>query len=537
MKTIQCECGHKNPFGTEICESCGKPLSNENSRELINMRYEGSAIRSQTYNKTFIDKIWNFFSSVKVGIGIIIVILIAAAIGTIFPQEMYIPPNVDPTTYYKQEYGTPGQIFYLLGFHNLYGSWWFLLLLAALGISLIIVSIDRGVPLYRALKHQRVTRHESFMKRQRLFAVSDHGISLEQVKKVLSGKRYRIKEDNGNILAEKNRFSRWGPYVNHTGLIIFLIGAMLRFFPGMYTDQTLWIREGETTAVPGTKTDEGQYYLKNHKFVMELYNKKDKQFSNALNQVGNEVPKNYQSNITLYHANPAQVVGAAPELKKVKDAKIKVNEPLTFGDYALYQVDFKLNEFHRMNLKLEKKSTGKSFGEIKINLFNPKSAYDLGNGYKVKMVEYFPNFKLDEDGQPTTENSVPDNPAFVFKMFTPETPKGETAFIGIRKNVEAGNNKYKMTFSGLGTKNVSALTVKKDKTLPIIIVGGIIFMLGVVQGLYWNHRRIWIQQKNGQLWIAAHTNKNWFGLKKEMQAISEESGLVMPVDQSDEKSA
>ncbi|WP_062235279.1 cytochrome c biogenesis protein ResB [Fictibacillus sp. FJAT-27399] len=537
MKTIQCECGHKNPFGTEICESCGKPLSNENSRELINMRYEGSAIRSQTYNKTFIDKIWNFFSSVKVGIGIIIVILIAAAIGTIFPQEMYIPPNVDPTTYYKQEYGTPGQIFYLLGFHNLYGSWWFLLLLAALGISLIIVSIDRGVPLYRALKHQRVTRHESFMKRQRLFAVSDHGISLEQVKKVLSGKRYRIKEDNGNILAEKNRFSRWGPYVNHTGLIIFLIGAMLRFFPDMYTDQTLWIREGETTAVPGTKTDEGQYYLKNHKFVMELYNKKDKQFSNALNQVGNEVPKNYQSNITLYHANPAQVVGAAPELKKVKDAKIKVNEPLTFGDYALYQVDFKLNEFHRMNLKLEKKSTGKSFGEIKINLFNPKSAYDLGNGYKVKMVEYFPNFKLDEDGQPTTENSVPDNPAFVFKMFTPETPKGETAFIGIRKNVEAGNNKYKMTFSGLETKNVSALTVKKDRTLPIIIVGGIIFMLGVVQGLYWNHRRIWIQQKNGQLWIAAHTNKNWFGLKKEMQAISEESGLVMPVDQSDEKSA
>lgn len=501
------------------------------------MRYEGSALRSQTYNKTIVDKIWNFFSSVKVGIGIIIVILVAAAIGTIFPQEMYIPPNVDPATYYEDEYGTPGQIFYLLGFHDLYGSWWFLLLLAALGISLIIVSIDRGVPLYRALKHQRVTRHESFMKRQRLFTVTDTAISLEKVKSVLARKRYKIREDNGNILAEKNRFSRWGPYVNHTGLIIFLIGAMLRFFPGMYTDQTLWAREGETVAVPGTKTEEGQYYIKNHKFVMELYDKKEKKFSSALDSVGNEVPKNYQSNVTLYKASPSKVVGTEPELKKVKDAKIRVNEPLSFGDYALYQVDFKLNEFHRMNLKLEKKSTGKTFGEIKINLFNPKSTYDLGNGYKVKMMEYFPNFKLDENGQPTTENSVPDNPAFVFKMITPETPKGETAFIGIRKNVEGGNNKYKMTFSGLQTKNVSALTVKKDKTLPIIVVGGIIFMLGVVQGLYWNHRRIWIQQRNGQLWIAAHTNKNWFGLKKEMQAISEESGLVMPVDQSDEKSA
>lgn len=31
-----------------------------------------------------------------------------------------------------------------------------------------------------------------------------------------------------------------GPYVNHIGLIIFLVGAMLRFFPGMYVDANMW---------------------------------------------------------------------------------------------------------------------------------------------------------------------------------------------------------------------------------------------------------------------------------------------------------
>ena len=36
--------------------------------KLVDMRYEGSARRSQTYNKTIVDKIWNFFSSVKVGV-------------------------------------------------------------------------------------------------------------------------------------------------------------------------------------------------------------------------------------------------------------------------------------------------------------------------------------------------------------------------------------------------------------------------------------------------------------------------------------
>ncbi|MFP3489170.1 cytochrome c biogenesis protein ResB, partial [Staphylococcus sp. SIMBA_130] len=103
-----------------------------------------------------IDKIWNFFSSVKVGIWIIILLLVAPAIGTIFPQEMYIPPLSDPTVYYKEQYGVLGQLYYDLGFHNLYGSWWYMLLIAALGLSLIVASLDRFVPLYRSLKKQRV---------------------------------------------------------------------------------------------------------------------------------------------------------------------------------------------------------------------------------------------------------------------------------------------------------------------------------------------------------------------------------------------
>ena len=60
-----------------------------------------------------------------------------------------------------------------------------------------------------------------------------------------------------------------------------------------------------------------------------------------------------------------------------------------------------------------------------------------------------------------------------------------------------GDNQYKMAFKGVETKNVSGLTVRKDLTLWIIALGGAIFMIGVIQGAYWNHRRIWIQRKNG----------------------------------------
>lgn len=534
MNEVKCECGHVNPHGTVLCEACGKVLDeNDKDKEILDMRYEGSARRSQTYNKTAIDKIWNFFSSVKVGVWIIIITFTASAVGTILPQEMYIPSIMPVEEYYKDQYGWVGQAYYQLGFHNLYSSWWYLLLIASLGVSLVICSLDRVIPLYRALKAQNVTRNEGFLKRQRVFGITESTVSdadLEQVKVALNKKRYQIRESNGDLLAEKGRFSRWGPYVNHVGLIIFLFGAMLRFVPGMYVDKILWIREGETKAIPETN---GEYYLSNEKFVLELYDKEkdNKAFGKALDRAGNVV-KTYQSNVTLYEKSTETVAGEKPKLEKVKDFKIKVNEPLKFDDFALYQVDYKLDELNKMTFSLSNKETQESFGDLTIELYDPKMKYDLGNGHSVEVVSYFPDFEFDESGEPRTKSRIPNNPAFVFKMYSPEKPDGEVSFVAIKQTIEPfGENQYKMEFKGIETKNVAALTVRKDLTLWIISLGGLIFMIGVIQGAYWNHRRIWIQRKDGKVWIAAHTNKNWHGIKREIDFVLTNTNLANPIDQ------
>ncbi|HEX7064209.1 MAG TPA: cytochrome c biogenesis protein ResB [Bacillales bacterium] len=534
MEKIVCECGHENPYGTILCESCGKPLEEERtkSREFLTMRYEGSARRSQTYTRTEIDKIWNFFSSVKIGVTLIVLTFIASAIGTIFPQQMYIPPNADPAQFYEAQYGWPGKLYYLLGFNDLYGSWWFIILIALLGLSIIIASIDRGIPLRRALKNQSVTRHDIFMKRQRLYsttAVESLDDRMNKAKAALRQKHYKIREQDGNIFAEKGRFSRWGAYVNHVGLIIIMIGAMLRFFPGMYIDENFWVKEGETRFIPGT---DHEYYIKNHDFILKLYDKDNERFGKAImEEAGGVLPKNYQTNVTLYQRVDNGILGSEPELEKVKKAKIQVNHPLTFGDYGVYQVDFQLNAFTKMSFTLNKKSTGKSFGEFTVNLIDPKQVYNLGNGYKVKLLSYFPDFYFNDEGEPATKLPIPNNPAFIFKMITPETPKGETSFIAIRKNIDIkGDNEYKLSFAGVETKDLSALNVHKDKTLWIIIIGGILFMVGVVQGLYWQYRRIWLKRKDGEIWLAGSTNKNWFGLKKDIEKITATAELTEPDD-------
>ncbi|WP_017380389.1 cytochrome c biogenesis protein ResB [Paenisporosarcina sp. TG-14] len=540
MNNIICACGHENPEGTVLCGNCGRPLTTEaKEQKLADMRYEGTARRSQTYNKTIIDKIWNFFSSVKIGISLIILILVAAAIGTILPQVLYVPATgaADIAAYYERVYGTFGTIYNKLGLSDLYGSWWFQTLIGMLGISLIVASLDRVIPLYKSLKKQRTTRHESFMKRQRLFAQGDNILGEETLTKSeekLKELRYKVKREDGALLAEKGRFARWGPYVNHVGLIIFLFAVMLRAIPGFYVDETMWLREGETRAIPEVPG----YYLESKEFILETYDKDQTKevYGDAIDRVGT-IASNYQTDVVLFKNPEGSLPGETDNLEEVKKGSIQVNKPLKFDGFAVYQMDFRLDELRTMHFNLVNKSSGESLGDLSVDLVDPKTKYDLGNGTTVELKGYYPDFSGFENGEPQTKSPVPNNPAFLVEMTTPETPEGETSFVAIKQTVEPlGDNEYKLEFQNVDTRDISGLTIRKDKTLWILALGGLIFMIGVAQGSYFNHRRIWIlESKDGRLYVAAHTNKNWFGVKKELDQVTEVAQLPQYIDQQDKE--
>lgn len=539
MSKIKCQCGHDNPFGTVLCERCGRPQTEEaKESKLVDMRYEGAARRSQTYKRSIIDKIWNFFSSVKIGISIIVAVLATAAIGTIFPQKMYVAASTEAefAAYYERLYGLAGTIYYKLGFHDMYNSWWFITLVGMLGTSIIIASVDRVIPLYKSLKKQRTKRHPSFMKKQRIYGEGpseDPEAALIKAEEKLKELRYNVKIEDGAILAEKNRFSRWGPYVNHLGLIIFLFGILLRGIPGFYVDETMWIREGETRSIPGA---EG-YYLESKEFIMENYTKEeaDEVFGDALERVG-MIAKNYQTDVALYKTPEGGLPGS-DQMDFVKDYSIIVNKPLKFDGFNVFQMDFRLDELKSMTFQLTEKATESSLGEFTVDLTNPEREYELDNGASVILSDYYPDYDGVKDGEPISKSPIPNNPAFIFKMMTPAKPEGEMSFVAIKQTLETEVNDYKVKFVSAETRDISGLTVRKDKTLYLLLVGGIIFMIGVSQGAYWNHRRIWIQKgANGELLIAGHTNKNWFSLKKELDQVKDVANLPSYEDRQDKES-
>ncbi|CAM4277562.1 cytochrome c biogenesis protein ResB [Paenibacillus phoenicis] len=547
IENTKCECGHQNRVGTVLCEACGKPLLEEDQQGgLLEMRYDGVARRSQRTNPNFIDRVWNFFSSVKVAIYLIIITLIGAMLGTIFEQESNFI-NFDPSTYYKNKYGTIGEIYYRLGLSHTYESWWFVLLLVMIGASLVICSLDRVLPLYKALSKQKVRKHLEFLTRQKIVyqgEINEDGAEwVQRAVQPLRKKHYRVYTDGSALLAEKQRFSRWGPYIIHIGLIVFLLAVLFRGLPGLHLDKHYWFPEGEITHIPETNL-----YLKNEKFTVEYYS--EDEMSEEFKARGKVVPKLFETQAVLYECTAdCDDPSKEPQLREVKRHAIRVNDPLSYKGLQAYQFDFDLTpKLRSVQPALVDVKTGKSYGKFKLDMRNPQREYEVGP-YRLTLQNKYMDFSLNDEGKPVSISGEPNAPAFLFLIKGPDLPEEGAQYIYFPKQVDKerfqqdaineqlGGVQSKLRLDVLGMEDVdfieasSYLNIRVDRAMPFVWLGLGIVMLGLVLGFYWQHRRIWLRVDGRQLTLGGHTTKNWFGMRREVSAFLQSMGV-----EADEKS-
>jgi cytochrome c biogenesis protein len=488
------------------------------SEGLLEMRYEGAARRSQKTNPNLLDRIWNFFSSVKVAVYLILITLLLSILGTLLPQ-VNVVPSYNPESYYAEEYGKIGELYYALGLADTFGSWWFKGLILMIAASLIICSLDRIIPLYRALKKQQPVKHETFLKRQKVLyvgQVEDAEGWLTQAEEAIRSRRYHVTREGHALLGEKNRFSRWGPYINHVGLIILLAALLTRGLPGWFMEQGISVNEGQTVNIPGT-----DYYLKNQKFteVKEV----------GPHVSGQELQFAFETDAILYRCvadcnNPF----AEPQLEEILQHKIRPNEPLRYNSYSIYQIDYAFSPQASV-LTLNVLRDGEQVGELLLNMADPAPSYQLGD-ISVELTGYYPEL-TSVDGMPATKSRLPNNPAFIFEMTHADGTTEEyfvVPFQQYQTRIRGPENSEPLSFEigGMEASFYSSyLMVKVERALPYVLAGALIFLFGVVLGLYWQHRRIWVRIDGTRLIVAAHTNKNWFGLRDELAKILHKTGI------------
>lgn len=451
-------------------------------------------------NASFYDAFWRFFASVRLAIVLIFVIALTAVLGSLIQQEGAYPSSLPPELYYPMEYGTYGEIMYKLGFTRMYSSWWFLALLVMFGINLIVCSIDRFVPLIKALRQPKVSRSQRFILSRPVNAqLSTHrsaSEALDIIARRFQKERYAVLREGNTAYADKGRWGRYGPYITHIGLLLLLIATLGMAIPGWYHDEFFWVAEGETVRVPHT-----DFLVRNDSFQIEFHD---------------------DGRPSLFQTDAVVLVNGVER----HSHPIRVNSPLVYDRVNLIQASYEF-QLGRLDFELVRGAgedrDPRVLGTVSIDMQNPPTEYRIDEETWVRFLNYFADFAVDPELGPVSRSPDPLNPVFVLEIHhRDEEPVHQMLFVLQPEFVLPGvDSPYTFRLADVEIVAKSGLISHKNLALPYIYSGLLITVFGVFLSFYLYHRRVWIRYDAGQVYIGASSNKHPISLEREMERIVE----------------
>ncbi|HWI54655.1 MAG TPA: cytochrome c biogenesis protein ResB [Desulfobacteria bacterium] len=206
---------------------------NRNDANFEDQKLSPGEPRSSSGESNIVDVIWNFLSSMKLGIALLLIMAIASIYGTIF-----IP---------KDQYGREN-------FISFYNSLPFKLLMGLLSLNLLICSLNRWKSVINTLKGPKSNVSLNFVKGLKSSASfklkSSPAEAAESVKALLRKRGYRVfdntEDDSFRIASDKGHLGILGPYLTHFGFLIMLVAIMVKFSGVVGFEGTLAGVEGGT---------------------------------------------------------------------------------------------------------------------------------------------------------------------------------------------------------------------------------------------------------------------------------------------------
>jgi cytochrome c biogenesis protein len=189
-----------------------------------------------------IDGIWGWLSSVRTAIFLIASIVVICFIGIYFVQA---PGEVlsDPVAYaaWVQQnalprYGSLTPIYDWLRFYTIFSSWYFMLLLTVLSLSIIVCTLNRAPGIWHNFKHPLIRRNGNFYQNaleRNEFAHPD-AVQWTQSHFRKRGYRVRMLKDNEitYLYVHKNSWATLSTFVFHAALVTLLMAGVLSQWHG-----------------------------------------------------------------------------------------------------------------------------------------------------------------------------------------------------------------------------------------------------------------------------------------------------------------
>ncbi|MCK4536757.1 MAG: cytochrome c biogenesis protein ResB [Desulfuromonadales bacterium] len=407
-----------------------------------------------------VDRLWDFFCSLKLTITILILLATTSIIGTVIQQ------NLSPQEY-MQKLGmseSTYNLFNSLQFFDMYHSYWFLSLLGLFAVNLICCSIKRFPHVWKTVREPVLVADDGLFK---TFSNLDEVVadgSMESVREkvtVLLSKKFTapvITEQDGKIhfFSQKAAYARFGVYVTHLSILIIFVGAMIgnvwgfkafvNIVEGTFVD-SIWGRSDSQTPIP---------------LGFEVH---CEDFEVTFYEDGRR-PKDYVSKLVVKE-NGQEV------LRKT----IEVNDPLQYKGLTFYQASYGQSGDPVFRFRVQERATGETVevvGRQGKHLPLPGGAALIPMGYASNYQSFGPAAQVNID----VGDHQHGNPFIVLQQFANFDEKRGGAYIVTL--LEAEQDYY------------TGLSVTKDPGVWVVWIGCFLMVFGSLTAFFLSHRRIWV---------------------------------------------
>lgn len=463
--------------------------------------------------------LWRQLTSMRTALILLLLLAVASVPGSLIPQRTQNPMKV--REYFAND-PTVAKIFDRLSLFDVYGSAWFSAIYILLFISLIGCVLPRTLQHFRAARAAPPLTPKYLEKMEYYQSWSGSAEQFRVGREWLMSRKFRIRELDGAISAEKGYLRETGNLFFHLALILVLIGVSLGALFGMKGEAIVNVGERFTnTPTTYDSLSFGKLFRDTDlpPFVIAV-----DQFVAKYNLVTN-APEDYTLKVTAV-SSP----GKTPTKKT-----IKVNSPMSFGNTNVYlQANgYSVNVTVRDSKGeivlqgpiplLPQDGNLTSLGAIKVPDSQPQLGFVatlLPTQARTKSgagISSFPE-ALDPElllsiwkGDLGLDKGVPQS---VYRLDT--TKMAKIALKTLQPGQRYSFTEGSITFDGL-TPWVN-LQIVQDPGKRFALLGAIVAIFGLLASLFTRRRRIWIRYRDdGTMEVAGLAKNGAPGLENEIR--------------------
>jgi len=436
-----------------------------------------------------LSSLWQTLASVKLAVALLIILAASAVLGTVLPQGQ-------PQEFYLHYFPAFwAKISLALQLDHVYTSWWFIALVSALGLNLIVCSLER---LPRAVKEIGRTPDPAALKLPNLrlkktFTGPLHPAgalkAAREAAAAFRGWGERIIEGGEGssperrvLFVQAGRLSRLGAYVVHLAILILFAAGLVtglagfksyfEFDSGEIVD-TLRLQDGRRLPLG--------FKIRLDKFIFEKY--------------PDGTPKTFRSNLSFLQGDQV-----------VRQARVEVNSPVTFGGITFYQSGYPM-VLDSLTVELDQ---GQGGGRT-LTLPNQGRIQVEGLG-SLEVLDFAAQWR-----------GI--GPAAKLRLIRTGSEKEESFIIFSKPPYQMRRDAPEVfRLKDFSIHYASGLQANRDPGVVLLWLGGSVMLLGLLVALFWSHRRLWIevgpQGQGSRITLAASAHRNQPALEKRIDDLA-----------------